>query len=64
MVPSARLCWFSRQWGSALGHLQCLHQQLYWYNCGVENWDSEGERFLEQNSGLMPNFTLKGLLET
>lgn len=42
----------------------CVHQQLCWHNCGVENWGKEGKGFLEQNAGIMPDFTLKGSLET
>lgn len=41
----------------------CLQQQLCWHSWGVENWGSERKGFLEQNSVLMPSFTLNGSLE-
>lgn len=51
--------------GAVLGlSAPCVHQQLCWHNCGVENWGKEGKGFLEQNAGIMPDFTLKGSLET
>lgn len=46
--------------GAVLGlSAPCVHQQLCWHN-----WGKEGKGFLEQNAGLMPDFTLKGSLET